>query len=306
MEPGRDAVRAMMSLRRTSALVVVGLVLLVQCSDADEASVDSRRAVATVEATVRPVDGWGPLPVNEPFDYQLGADYTPPDDVTVVARDWFGGNPLPNGYSICYVNAFQTEPDTEGVDRPDEASNWPSELVLSELGDDPDWDGEYLIDLATPVSRQTAAGWVEQMIQTCADKGFDAVEFDNLDSWTRFEGTPIADRVPFGPTEAADYAMLLTATAHASGMAAAQKNTLALAATTVAGIGFDFLIIEQCGQLGECATAAGLYGDEVLAIEYESDGFAAACDALGDRSSVVLRDLALSQPTSSTYVYEHC
>ena len=296
----------MMSLRRASALVVVALVLLVHCTDSDEASVDSRRVVATVDVTLRPAEGWEPFPVNEPFDYQLGADYVPPDDVTVVVRDWFEGNSLPNGYSICYVNAFQTQPDADGVDRPDEASNWPSELVLSELGDDPDWAGEYLIDLATPLSRQTAAGWVEQMIQTCADKGFDAVEFDNLDSWTRFDGTPIADRVPFGPTEAAAYARLLTAHAHASGMASAQKNTLDLAATTVAGIGFDFLIIEQCGQLGECATATRLYGDEVLAIEYESDGFAAACDALGDRSSVVLRDVALSQPTLSTYVYEHC
>ncbi len=34
------------------------------------------------------------------------------------------------------------------------------------------------------------------MIDGCARKGFDAVEFDNLDSWTRFDGTPLAKRCP--------------------------------------------------------------------------------------------------------------
>ena len=178
--------------------------------------------------------------------------------------------------------------------------------MLSELGDDPDWGGEYLIDLATSESRQAAADWVSQMVETCADKGFDAVEFDNLDSWTRFDDTPIADRVPFGPTEAAAYATLLTAAAHRHGMAAAQKNTLELDTSTVAAIGFDFLIIERCGQLGECDDAAHLYGDAIVAIEYDASGFAAACDAIGERSSVVLRDLAVSRPASPTYVYEEC
>ena len=68
-----------------------------------------------------------------------------------MSRDWFAGEPLDaaDTYSICYVNAFQTQPDEDGVDRPDERSNWPAELVLVELGDDPNWEGEYLVDLST-------------------------------------------------------------------------------------------------------------------------------------------------------------
>jgi hypothetical protein len=257
-------------------------------------------------STPPPGEGWVPLPVNAPFDYQIGGGYRPVDGVEVVVRDWFEGHPLPDGYSICYLNAFQTERDDDRVDRPDERSNWPGHLVLSELGDDPDWDGEYLIDLATVDARKAAAGWVEQMIETCADKGFDAVELDNLDSWTRFAGTPTAELVPFGPDEAAAYARLLTAAVHAHGLAVAQKNALEFDAATVAVVGFDFLIVERCGEFGECDAAAQLYGDTLLAIEYEPDAFAAACDALGERSSVVLRDVAVSRPGSASYRYQEC
>ena len=63
------------------------------------------------------------------------------------------------------------------------------------------------------------------MIQGCADKGYDAVEYDNLDSWTRFDGTPLADEVPFEKPDALAYAKLLASRAHALNLAVAQKNT---------------------------------------------------------------------------------
>jgi hypothetical protein len=259
----------------------------------------------TVGSTSPAAASWVSLPVNAPFDYQIGGDYEPPVGVEVVARDWFAGTPLANGCSICYVNAFQTQPDEDGIDRPDERSNWPDELVLGGLGD-PSWRGEYLIDLSTAASRRAAAEWVEQMIQVCDDKGFDAVEFDNLDSWTRFQETPIADQVPFGPAESVAYAARLTQTAHDRGLAAAQKNALELDAAAVAAIGFDFLIVENCARFDECDTAADHFDARVLDIEYDRDSFAAACHSIGDRSSVVLRDIAVSQPTSATYVYDEC
>ena len=77
--------------------------------------------------------------------------------VEVVVRDWFSGSPLADGYSICYVNALQTQGDAD-VDRPDERSQWPSELVLSERGDDPNWPGEYLIDISTSERRGRRRG----------------------------------------------------------------------------------------------------------------------------------------------------
>jgi hypothetical protein len=291
---------------RLAAVLIPTVTLVAGFGHTGDARVRLAIDVPATDGTPSLAEGWVPLPVNAPFDYQIGGDYRPVDRVEVVVRDWFDGSPLPDAYSICYVNAFQTERDDDGVDRPDERSNWPGHLVLSELGSDPDWNGEYLIDLATVETRQAAVGWVDQMIEMCADKGFAAVEFDNLDSWTRFADTPIADLVPFGPVEAAAYATLLTAAAHARGLAAAQKNALEVDPATVTAIGFDFLIVERCGEFGECDDAVQLYGDELLAIEYEPDAFAAACDAVGGRSSVVLRDVAVSRPGSATYRYHEC
>ena len=59
----------------------------------------------------------------------------------------------------------------------------------------------------------------KRQLQTCASKGFQAVEFDNLDSYTRFDSTG------FGQEEAAAYTTLLVSQTHALGMAAAQKNS---------------------------------------------------------------------------------
>jgi hypothetical protein len=116
--------------------------------------------------------GFAAPPENAGVDYQIGGDYPLPDGVSVVSRDWFSGNPAPDpAYSICYVNAFQTQADERGTDRPDERSNWPRRLVLRKLGDDPNWGGEYLIDISTRGKRKRAARWVGQMIEGCAAKG---------------------------------------------------------------------------------------------------------------------------------------
>jgi Glycoside-hydrolase family GH114 len=249
-----------------------------------------------------------PPPVDGQFDYQIGADYEPTAGVTVVSRDWFNGRPLgADGYSICYVNAFQTQDDEEGVDRPDERSKWPPELVLFELGDDPNWGGEYLVDISTAENRAAALAHVQQMVDACADKGFAAVEFDNRDSWTRFDDTDLEGQVPFGLDEAVAYAELLTDYAHSVGLAAGQKNTPQLgAATSRDVIGFDFAIAEECGFYEECPDYTAVFGANVIVIEYTEEGFAAACDVVGDEVSVVLRDVDVTAPDSASYVYDSC
>ena len=245
-------------------------------------------------------------PPNAQFDYQIGGDYPLPPGVQVVSRDWFIGSPDPAAYSICYVNAFQTQDDERGVDRPDERSNWPKRLVLSRLGDDPNWGGEYLVDISSAAKRARAADWLQQMIRGCADKGFDAVEYDNLDSWTRFDGTPVADRVPFGKAQAIRYAHLLTRRAHALGLAVAQKNTLQLSRRQSRAIGFDFAIAEECGRYRECPDWRARFGNHVIDIEYRRSDFKRACRSIGKQVSVVLRDLNVTQPGSRTYRYAAC
>ncbi len=242
-----------------------------------------------------------PLPANAPFDYQIGGDYSPSAGTEVVARDWFAGSALTSLYSICYVNAFQTQDDDSDVDRPDERSNWPTDLVLTGFEDDPNWAGEYFIDISTEARRVAAADHLDQMIKTCATKGFDAVEFDNLDSWTRLPD------LPFGRPEAIAFAELITGRAHALGMAVAQKNTGDLGrADSLDLVGFDFAVVEQCGAFDECADYTAVFGDAVVVIEYTDDGFENACAAVGQTISVVRRDLFVTTPGSDTYIHDEC
>jgi hypothetical protein len=271
------------------------------------AAVASTAILAVALPRVPAAQSWAPPPANAKFDYQIGGDYPLPPGVRVVTRDWFSGSADPDAYSICYVNAFQTQDDEDDVDRPDERSNWPAGLVLEELGDDPNWGGEYLIDISGADHRAQAADWVEPMIETCADKGFDAVEYDNLDSWTRFDGTPVENQVPFGKSHAIAYAELLTDRAHALGLAVGQKNTLDLnRRQSRRRIGFDFAITESCGRFSECQGYRALFGDRVIAIEYRRRDFRRACRSVGNRVTVVLRDRNVTQPGSRSYRYAAC
>jgi hypothetical protein len=223
-------------------------------------------------------------PVGAGFDYQLGGAYALPAGVSVVARDRH--DPPAGDYAICYVNAFQTQPG--------ERRRWPRGLVLTRLGDDPGWPGEYAVDISTASKRARAARFVGRWVRRCAADGFDAVELDNLDSWTRFRGAP------FGRADAVAYARRLVRRAHRSGLAVAQKNTPQLDGRRA---GFDFAVAEECGRYRECGRYHRLYGDHVLAIEYRRRDMARTCRAFG---SVVLRDVNLVAPSSPGYRFGSC
>lgn len=237
-------------------------------------------------------------PAGAGFDYQIGGAYPVPSGVGIVSRDWTA-SAAGGVYNVCYINAFQTQ-GNYGGNRPDESQNWPSSVVLAS-SEDPNWPGEFLIDISTAAKRTTAANHLQQIINTCADKGFDAVEYDNLDSWTRL------NNLPFDRTDTVTYATLLVDRAHAAGLAVAQKNTTDLIDSgDHRRIGFDFAIAEQCGQYNECGVFVSGYGDHVIAIEYSDSGFSRACSQYGDRISVVRRNVSVSPPGSGGYVRETC
>ncbi len=145
------------------------------------------------------------------------------------------------------------------------------------------------------------------MIKGCADKGFDAVEYDNLDSWTRFDGTPLARKVPFEKSDALAYAKLLARRAHALDLAVApEEHGRHHAARSRANVGFDFAIAEECSRYDECDRYRHVYGDHVIEIEYRRKDFRKACRTVGDEISVVLRDRLVRTPGSNSYVYDAC
>ncbi|MEV0912151.1 endo alpha-1,4 polygalactosaminidase [Streptomyces hokutonensis] len=232
-------------------------------------------------------------PVHAGVDYQLGGAYTPPKGVSVVSRD-HTASPAPGVYNICYVNAFQAQPDAEG--------DWDANLLLRDRSGkvvmDKDW-GEAMLDIGTPAKRARIAEKVDDWIDACADKGFDAVEPDNYDSYTR---------APHGLLTAADaeaFQTLLARHAHARHLAIAQKNTLELAKDRKR-VGLDFAVVEECGQYDECGSYVDAFGDHVIVVEYTEKGMKRACAGWGDRISIVRRDLDVTPAGHDGYVRETC
>ncbi|MEV4973256.1 endo alpha-1,4 polygalactosaminidase [Streptomyces scopuliridis] len=218
---------------------------------------------------------------NAPFDYQLGGAYDPPDGVRTVIRDRTAApDPDPGIYNICYINAYQTQPDAVAWWQ----KNHPDLLLRDTDGAsvvDEDW-AEPLLDISTDDRRDRLAGIVGDWIDGCADRGFDAVEADNLDSYLRSDG--LLDR-----EEAAAFARLLAERAHRAGVAIGQKNAAEMTGVRD-GIGFDFAVAEECARYEECDAYADAYDDKVLVIEYRRADLTVACREWGDRLSIVLRD----------------
>ncbi len=235
------------------------------------------------------------------FDYQISEPYAPAADVAIVDRDW-SASPVSGKYNICYVNAFQTQPedfDFWTKSHPD--------LVLKKDGAwvvDEEWN-ELVLDVSSAAKRTAIMAIVGPWIDQCASKGFDAVEPDNLNSWERSQGLlTMADDV--------ELAKLLAARAHARGLAIAQKNTSEMVSYRSA-IGFDFAIVEECQPYGDCQPFDDTYGHRWFEIEYTDEGtdggirnFTAACNARGASVSVILRDRQVVPPTDAAYVYEVC
>ncbi|MER6949593.1 endo alpha-1,4 polygalactosaminidase [Nonomuraea sp. NPDC000554] len=233
-----------------------------------------------------------PPPAHAGFDYQIGGPYTPPTGVKVVSRD-HEASPAAGLYNICYVNAFQAQSGAE--------QEWDADLLLRDANGnvvvDKNWN-EALLDLRTDAKRQRVAAKVNGWIDGCKAKGFQAVEPDNYDSYSRSRGL-------VSKANAQAYIRLLSAHAHAQGLAIAQKNTSELAGSRQQN-GLDFAVAEECGVWDECGDYTAAFGDNVIVIEYTARGLSKACSGWGGRLSVVRRDVSVSPKGSSGYVRQTC
>jgi hypothetical protein len=232
-----------------------------------------------------------PPPVHAGFDYQLGGPYPPPSGVTVVSRD-HTAPPAPGLYNICYVNAFQAQPGAEG--------EW-GDLVLRGADGEPvideDWH-EALLDLRTPAVRERVAAKVGAWIDDCAAKGYQAIEPDNYDSYTRSHDLLTAE-------DAQAFIRLLSAHAHEKGLAAGQKNTAELAGRREAN-GLDFAVVEECGEQDNCGEYTAAFGDHVLVVDYTDAGLANACARWGGSLGIVRRDRDVVPAGAPGYVRKTC
>ncbi|MGW5657147.1 endo alpha-1,4 polygalactosaminidase [Streptomyces humi] len=231
-------------------------------------------------------------PAHVGFDYQIGGAYTPPSGVKVVTRD-HSAAPVTGLYNICYVNAFQAQPGAEG--------DWAPDLLLRDSAGkvvyDEDW-GEALLDVGTDAKRKRIADRIGALVDGCRDKGFQAVEPDNYDSYTRSGKRLTANN-------AQAFIKLLSARAHSDGLAIAQKNTAELAANRTAN-GLDFAVAEECGAYDECGDYTSAFGNHVIVIEYTDSGRSKACRSWGGTLSIVQRDVDVSPAGSGGYVRKTC
>ncbi|TKV27405.1 endo alpha-1,4 polygalactosaminidase [Arthrobacter sp. NamB2] len=234
------------------------------------------------------------FPGGAQFDYQLGGGYEPPEGVSVVVRD-ATDDPAVGMYSICYLNAFQTQPQA--------AESWRAAGLLLEVDGrplaDPDWPDEYLLDTGSASTREAIAARIAQDILQCAKNGFDAVELDNLDSYGRSNGQLTFE-------DNLEVAKMLVKQAHDLGLLVGQKNA-AEESSRLRDIGFDFAVAEQCVEFDECSTYTIAYGADVLAIEYlEGFGSDDPCETPDRPTSTIVRDLNLTMPDDPAYRYMAC
>jgi len=246
-------------------------------------------------------------PTSGTFDYQLGGAYdevgtgSGPTAIDVVVRD-ATADPLPGAYSVCYVNGFQTQPD--------QADLWAGreDLLLHDadggLVVDPDWPDEHVLDPSTAEQRAGILEVLGPVVTGCADAGFDAVELDNLDTWTRFDAIDEAG--------AHALARAYVDLAHDAGLAVAQKNAAEITRVAREELGFDLAVTEECAAWDECAAYTDVYGDRVLQVEYPDalDDAGLTFDDVCSRDDraplTILRDRDLVAAGEDGYVYDAC
>ena len=275
------------------------LLVLSGCTPASSGTTTSS-PTPTGSVSITIAQDYRPLPTEVGVDYQLGGGYDLADGVEIVVRD-STDSPAGGLYSICYINAFQTQPQ--------DAELWlteRAELILrDDNGDpviDPGWPDEMILDISNTKNRITIASIFGEAIAGCASDGFDAVEFDNLDSWTRSGGALIEQN-------SVEVAIALVDFAHSSGLAAGQKNSAELGERGRDEVGFDFAVTEECAQFEECDEFRDVYKDAVINIEYTDAldrPWAEVCADPSTPDMTVLRDRDLQTPNSPEYVFERC
>ena len=142
------------------------------------------------------------------------------------------------------------------------------------LGHSNGWPGERWLDIRrTDVIEPIMAA----RFRMCAEKGFDAVEPDNIEAFSNKSGFPItaAQQLTFN--------LWVAEAVHGLGMAVLQKNDGEQAEAMEPS--FDGVLTEQCNQYSECALftpylQAGQAGDR-RRVPLKKQRFCAADEAAG-------------------------
>ncbi len=154
--------------------------------------------------------------------------------------------------AVCYISAGSWEKY-----RPD-ANDFPASV----LGRSNGWPGEKWLDIR---KRKILKPIMRARMDICRRKGFDAIEFDNVDGYQNATGFPLtgADQLR--------YNVVLANAAHARGLSAFLKNDLGQIPKLLPY--FDASLNEQCFQYSECPALSRFVkaGKPVFNVEYKLD-----------------------------------
>lgn len=232
-------------MRRPFPLVMLLALLLAACTTAPGPDPESPAG-----------DRWRPRP-GTAWQWQLSGRLDTSVDVPVYDIDGFDHSRATvaklhreGRRVICYLSTGAWEDF-----RPD-AGDFPGAVIGRGNG----WEGERWLDIRrTDVLEPLMA----ERLDMCRDKGFDAVEPDNMDGYRNRTGFPLtaADQLR--------YNRLVARLAHERGLAVGLKNDLDQIPQLVDA--FDFAVNEQCAQYGECARLSPFVEADkaVFHVEYE-------------------------------------
>lgn len=213
-------------------------------------------------------------PTDQSFDVDVYDIDLFENDADVVARLHASGRKV-----ICYISAGSREEF-----RPDRG-NFPPEIVGKEYTG---WPGERWLDIRRI---DVLAPIMRARLDQCKEKGFDAVEPDNVDGYEQDTGFPLtaADQLT--------YNVWLAGEAHARGLSIGLKNDASQAADLLPS--FDWALTEDCFAQGWCEDMLPFIraGKPVFAAEFSDTGITLGefCPRARElRFSAILKDRDLT------------
>ena len=229
-------------------------------------------ALVIAAAQARAAESWWTLPAHPTWYWQLTGKVNNDEPVQIYDIDGFENSAgevaalhAQGKHVVCYIDVGTAEDF-----RPDY-----KEFPKSVLGKSNGWPGERWLDIRQLSILEPI---MTARFQMCREKGFDAVEPDNMDGYENKTGFPLtaADQLTYDEWVAGEV--------HSLGMAVLQKNDGGQ--TTQLEPYFDGALDEQCNVYDECTENFGEYlaaGKPVLNAEYSlpTSSFCPADDAAG-------------------------
>jgi hypothetical protein len=196
-------------------------------------------ALVPLGAAARAQASWWTPPAHPTWYWQLTGKVRADEPVEIYDIDGFENSAAEvaalhaqGKHVVCYIDAGTAEDF-----RPDY-----SEFPKSVLGRPNGWPGEHWLDI-----RQLSVlePIMAARFHMCQEKGFDAVEPDNIEGYSNDTGFPLTAQ------EQLTYNEWIAEEVHSLGMAVLQKNDAAQ--TPELESFFDGALTEECNQFHECA-----------------------------------------------------